>query len=162
VEIRISEFYDSRINTNKMVKRITTGKRDREKAKQQKRQEKLKRKEERKSNGTSSFDDMIAYVDEFGNLSSTPVEKPKEEIDASTIDISTPKQEDVEPEVFQGRVQHYNSQKGYGFIEEAQSKETYFFHYTEAPAEIAEEDKVEFELEQGQRGLNAVRIKIVK
>ncbi|KAA3137087.1 cold shock domain-containing protein, partial [Alistipes onderdonkii] len=43
-----------------MAKRITTGKRDREKLKEQKRQEKQKRKDERKSGGTSSFEDMIA------------------------------------------------------------------------------------------------------
>ena len=145
-----------------MVKRITTGKRDREKAKQQKRREKQKRKEERKSGGTSSFEDMIAYVDEFGNLSSTPVEKTTEEVDASTIDVSTPKQEEVEPELFQGRVQHYNSLKGYGFIEEASTKETYFFHYSEAPHGISEGDKVSFEVERGPRGLNAVRISIIK
>ena len=51
-----------------MAKRITTGKRDREKLKEQKRQEKQKRKDERKSGGTSSFEDMIAYVDENGIL----------------------------------------------------------------------------------------------
>ena len=44
------------------------GKRENEKKKQAKRLEKQKRKEERQATGTSSFDDMIAYVDENGNL----------------------------------------------------------------------------------------------
>ena len=57
-----------------MAKRITTGKRDREKLKEQKRQEKQKRKDERKSGGTSSFEDMIAYVDENGILHTGRVE----------------------------------------------------------------------------------------
>ena len=62
-----------------MAKQITTGKRDREKLKEQKRQEKQKRKDERKSGGTSSFEDMIAYVDENGILHTTPQDvKPKE------------------------------------------------------------------------------------
>ena len=80
-----------------MAKRITTGKRDREKLKEQKRQEKQKRKDERKSGGTSSFEDMIAYVDENGILHTTPQDvKPKTEIDVSQIEISTPKQEEME------------------------------------------------------------------
>ena len=44
------------------------GKRENEKKKQAKRLEKQKRKEERQAAGTSSFDDMIAYVDENGNF----------------------------------------------------------------------------------------------
>ena len=68
------------------VKRVTSSKRDREKAKQSKREEKQKRKEERLSSGSRSFEEMLAYVDENGILHSTPEGvKPKEEIDASEI-----------------------------------------------------------------------------
>ena len=38
--------------------------------------------------------------------------------------------------------------------------EKYFFHITNAPAGIAEGDRVTFELERGTRGMNAVRIVI--
>lgn len=145
-----------------MAKRITTGKRDREKTKQQHRADKLKRKEERKSSGTSSWDDMIAYVDENGQFHDTPPEKPEEEIDASQILVSTPKKEDVPPEIFKGRVEYFANTKGYGFIKDAASTEKYFFHISEAPAEIAEGDKVTFEIERGTRGMNAVRISIEK
>lgn len=41
-----------------------------EKNRQKKKQDKAQRKKERQENG--SADDMIAYVDEFGNLTSTP------------------------------------------------------------------------------------------
>jgi hypothetical protein len=51
-----------------MGKSISSNKRELEKKKQSKRLEKQKRKEERKANGTSSFEDMIAYVDENGML----------------------------------------------------------------------------------------------
>ena len=49
-----------------MAKPISFTKRDLEKKKQEKRLAKQQKKEERKSNGTSSFEDMIAYVDENG------------------------------------------------------------------------------------------------
>ena len=47
-----------------MAKSMTVGKRENEKKRLAKREEKLKKKESRKLSGTSSFDDMIAYVDE--------------------------------------------------------------------------------------------------
>lgn len=145
-----------------MAKRITTGKRDREKLKEQKRQGKQKRKDERKSGGTSSFEDMIAYVDENGILHTTPQDvKPKTEIDVSQIEISTPKQEEMEILPSTGRVEYFTASKGYGFIKDADSGEKYFFHISSAPDTIAEGDKVTFEIERGTRGLAAVRISII-
>ena len=134
-----------------MVKKITISKRDREKLKEQKRKEKQQRKEERQSNGPSSFEDMIAYVDQFGVLHSVPQERLEEEVDASHIEVSVPKQEDV----------YFNAAKGYGFVKDADCGEKYFFHISSAPATIAEGDRVTFEIERGMRGMNAVRISIV-
>ena len=57
-----------------MAKSMTVGKRENEKKRLAKREEKLKRKEGRKSN-KGSFDDMIAYVDEYGMITSTPPEE---------------------------------------------------------------------------------------
>ena len=132
-----------------MTKRITTNKKDREKAKQQKREEKLKRKEERQSSGTSSFEDMIAYVDENGRLCTAPPEQSAKKIDATEISVSTPKQEEVEvPEFLNGRVEHFNSSKGYGFIKDIGSSEKYFFHISSAPSFIKEGDKVTFKIER--------------
>lgn len=145
-----------------MAKRITTGKRDREKLKQQKKQDKQKRKEERQNTGTRSFDEMIAYVDQFGALHTTPQEKPKEEMDVSSIAVSTPKQEDIEIVPLTGRVEHFNTSKGYGFIKDLNSSEKYFFHISEASDVLTEGDRVSFELERGTRGMNAVRISIIK
>ncbi len=52
-------------------------KKQREKKKQKKKEEKVQRKQERQENaGGGSLDEMIAYVDEFGNILSEP---PKEE-----------------------------------------------------------------------------------
>lgn len=145
-----------------MAKRITSGKRDREKLKEQKRKEKLQRKEDRKSSGTSSFEDMIAYVDANGVLSSTPPDKQKEDVDVNDIAISVPKQEDVEIEPLKGRIEHFNSDKGYGFVKDLGSSDKYFFHISAAPASIAQGDIVNFELERGTRGMNAINIIITK
>ena len=61
-----------------------------------------------------------------------------------------------------GRVEHFNTDKGYGFIKDLDSTEKYFFHISNAPADIAEGALVTFETERGQRGLNAVNIAYAK
>ena len=105
---------------------------------------------------------MIAYVDENGRLCSSPPEVQNKKVDASEISISTPKQEESnEPKTLNGRVEHYNSSKGYGFIKDLGSNEKYFFHRSNAPAFIKEGDKVIFEIERAARGMNAVRISII-
>lgn len=69
-----------------MAKSMTVGKRENEKKRLAKREAKLKRKEGRKST-KSSFDDMIAYVDEYGMITSTPPEEniKKQEINVEEI-----------------------------------------------------------------------------
>ena len=57
----------------------TFSKKEKEKLKAKKKKEKLIRSEERKSNATGGgLDSMMAYVDEFGNLSNTPPAPPVE------------------------------------------------------------------------------------
>lgn len=135
------------------------GKRENEKKKQAKRLEKQKRREERQAGGTASPDDMIAYVDENGNISDTPPEAgAKSKVRLEDIAIATPKKEDTGPEILKGRVEYFNTGKGYGFIKDLATTEKYFFHISSAPEGIAEGRIVEFELERGTRGMNAVRI----
>lgn len=146
-----------------MARPASFNKRETEKKKASKREEKQKRKEERKANGTASMDDMIAYVDENGNFSSTPPEKQdKEEIKLEEIDISIPKKEIVEPEALKGRIEFFNPEKGFGFVKDLGSAEKYFFHISSAPLNIAQNNIVSFELERGKRGMNAVRIEFFK
>ncbi len=142
-----------------MAKSQSFGKKENEKKKQAKRLEKQKRKEARQAGGTSSFDDMIAYVDENGNITDTPPEvQQKKEINPDNVVIATPKKVETGPVIFKGRVEHFNEAKGYGFIKDLSSTEKYFFHISEAPAGIAEGNLVTFEAERGTRGMNAVRI----
>ena len=109
---------------------ISFSKRELEKKKQGKKLEKQQRKEERKANrGGSSLDDMIAYVDANGMITDTPPDmssKPK--VDAETIAVFVPKKEEQEPVALRGRVEHFNTDKGYGFIKDLDSTEKYFFH----------------------------------
>jgi cold shock CspA family protein len=142
---------------------ISFNKRELEKKKEQKRQEKQKRKEERKANGgNTSFEDMIAYVDENGVITSTPPDKTsKQKVEIENIAISTPKKEDMEDPILKGRVEYFNPDKGYGFIKHTGSTDKYFFHVSSAPAPITEGNMVTFELERGQKGMNAVRIALV-
>lgn len=148
-----------------MAKSNSFGKRENEKKKQAKRLEKQKRKEERQADGSASFDDMIAWVDENGNLTDVPPEEreqKKDEIKLEDIAVSTPKKEDVEEEPLKGRVEYFNVDKGYGFIKDMTGTEKYFFHISSAPERIAEGNIVNFEIERGTRGMNAVRITLTK
>lgn len=142
-----------------MAKSNSFNKREIEKNKQQKRKEKQLKREERKNNPTESFEDMIAYVDENGVITSTPPDlAKKQEIEIEDIIISTPKKEELEDPVLKGRVEFFNEEKGYGFIKNIGSIDKYFFHISNAPESIKEGNMVTFELERGQKGMNAVRI----
>ena len=72
---------------------VSFNKKEVEKKKAQKRKEKQQRKEERKANSTGgSLDDMIAYVDENGVITTeAPDTTQKTEVDVNEIAVSTPK-----------------------------------------------------------------------
>lgn len=142
-----------------MARPAVFGKRENEKKKQARRIEKQNRKEEKKLSGkVNNFDDMIAYVDVNGVITSTPPENncKKEEINHEDIVISTPKQE--APTILKGRVEHLNALKGYGFIKDLSGTDKYFFHVSNVLVDIVENDIVTFDLERGKRGMNAINI----
>ena len=143
-----------------MAKYASFGIRENEKKKQARRVEKQNRKEERKSSGkATSFEDMIAYVDENGMITSVPPElRQKEEINQEDILISTPKKEDVAPVILRGRVDYFNEAKGFGFIRDLSGTEKYFFHVNNVVDDISVNDIVTFDLERGDRGLSAVNV----
>ena len=142
----------------------TFGKNEREKKRLKKREEKQKKKVERQANSKKGADleDMLVYVDEFGQLTNEPPDptKKKEKIDADSIVIGVPKkvEEYVDP-VKHGKVAFFNDSKGFGFINETDSQEKYFVHINGCIDQIQENDKVSFELERGMKGMNAVRVK---
>lgn len=145
----------------------TFNKKEKEKKKAKKLQDKREKAEERKANSSKGkgLDEMMAYVDEYGNITSTPPDptKKKAVINTDDIQISVARQEHVEEEkVRKGVITHFNDAKGYGFIRDTASQESIFVHINAAKEPLKEGDKVEFETEQGQKGLNAVNVKLVK
>ena len=126
-----------------MAKSMTAGKRENEKKRLAKREAKLKRKEGRKST-KSSFDDMIAYVDEYGMITSTPPEEniKKQEINVEEIMISTPRKEDEEPVILRGRIEFFNEARGFGFIKDLAGIEKYFFHVNNVVGNITENNTI--------------------
>lgn len=138
-------------------------KKEKEKKRQKKRKDKLIKKEERKAGSKKgqSLEEMLVYVDENGQLTDEKPDptKKKVEIDAEDIIIGIPKKEEViEEKVKNGKVAYFDHSKGYGFINEINSQERYFCHVTGLIDEIDEGDKVSFELERGQKGMNAVKV----
>lgn len=59
-----------------------------------------------------------------------------------------------------GTVKFFNDEKGFGFIKDDESNQDVFVHKTGLIDRIKENDKVEFELAQGQRGINAVQVRL--
>lgn len=142
----------------------TFNKKEKEKKRLKKRQDKQEKKEERKANSEGGgLENMMAYLDENGNITDTPPDPTikKKEISAESIQIAIPKQEDEEYDpIKQGRVDFFNDAKGFGFIKELNSNEKYFVHINGTIDEIKEGDKVSFELEKGLKGMNAVKVKL--
>ena len=60
-----------------------------------------------------------------------------------------------------GTVKFFNDAKGFGFITEEGSNTEHFVHISGLIDEIREGDEVEFDLEEGRKGLNAVNVKVV-
>ena len=60
-----------------------------------------------------------------------------------------------------GTVKFFNDAKGFGFISEEDSNNEYFVHVTGLIDRIAEGDVVEFELQEGKKGLNAINVKVI-
>ena len=140
----------------------TFNKKEKEKKRLKKKQDKKLLKEERRANSPGGgLENMMAYVDEFGNIVDTPpTEVKKVEIDASEIEIGVPKGSRHEnPSMKKGKVAFFNTEKGYGFIMDSVTSEKYFVHVNGLIDQIKENDTVTFELERGLKGMNAVRVK---
>ena len=141
----------------------TFGKKDREKKRLKDKQDKKEKMEERKANApkSKSLDDMMAYIDENGNLSSTPPDPRKmKAFKQEDMQISVPKHEAVEGEnIRTGVITFFNHDKGFGFIRDLNSQESIFVHINNLSGPVKENEKVTFEVEAGPRGLSAVNVK---
>lgn len=132
-----------------------------EKKRKEKELKKLARKEKEKS---GSFEDMIAYVDENGMITSTPPDPDKkEETKLEDIEIAVPKHtEEEEDPVRKGSVVFFNESKGYGFIRDAETNESVFVHVNNLTDDINQGNMVNYEVEMGPKGPTAVNVKLIK
>jgi cold shock CspA family protein len=142
----------------------TFNKKDKEKKRLKKRLDKQQKLAVRKANSQGGgLENMIAYVDENGRITDTPPDPAnRKKIDAGSIEIGVPKREMVEVSpIRNGRVDFFDSSKGFGFIKELETQERFFVHVNGLIEEIRESDMVTFEIERGLKGMNAVRVKKV-
>ncbi|MDR0228687.1 MAG: cold shock domain-containing protein [Flavobacteriaceae bacterium] len=133
------------------------------KKKAQKRQEKAQKREERKTNNNKgkSLEDMLVYVDRFGNLTDL---SPEQQAEEEAKQAKYPKKEVIhstdENTIFTGIVNYY-SEKGFGFITEDQTKESIFVHGSETNQPLQKGAKVQYQKKQTAKGINAVAVKII-
>ena len=61
----------------------------------------------------------------------------------------------------QGTVKFFNTEKGFGFIKHDDSNKETFVHVSGLINDIKEGDRVEFDLQEGKKGMNAVNVKLI-
>lgn len=62
----------------------------------------------------------------------------------------------------EGTVKFFNTEKGFGFIKPSDSSEDIFVHESGLIDKIRENDKVKFDVERGKKGMNAVRVEVIR
>lgn len=143
----------------------TWNKKEREKKKRQNKKDKAEKKQERRERNKINPESMFAYVDENGNLSSKPADpKKKIIVNVEDIEIGVPKHQDIDSEELlrTGIITFFNNEKGYGFIQDQQTRESVFVHINSLSEPVKENNKVSFETQMGPKGLNAVNVKLIK
>lgn len=142
----------------------TWNKKEREKKRKANKKEKEEKKQERKeSNKGKSLDDMMAYIDENGNISATPPDPRKmRKVKLEDIEIGVPKHQETDPAdlIRKGTVTFFNESKGYGFIKDHVTQESVFVHVNGLKEAIQENSKVIFEVEMGPKGANAINVQL--
>ena len=140
----------------------TFNKKEKEKKKFKKQQDKKAKAEDRKANSSKgkTMEDMMAYLDENGNITSTPpIPGLKKSIAAADILISAPKRDTLPDDGLErGVISYYNTTKGFGFIREAKKGEQLFFHVAQLGYPAKENDNVTFIKEKGPRGWTAINV----
>jgi cold shock CspA family protein len=142
------------------------GKKEVRSKKEKKRKEKEQKRAKKKSEGKkSNFDDMIAYVDEFGKISSTPPDPDKKTfVIAENIELKITRNNPVSAPDYErkGVVTFFNDSKGFGFIRDLNSNQSIFVHSVNLLEPIKENNIVIFEIGKGPKGPSAMKVKLFR
>ena len=136
------------------------GKREKEKQRQKEKAQKREKMEERRANQAKGkpLDEMLAYVDENGNISSTPPDPGKrKEVNVEDIEIGVPKRIESDDPIKEGRIDYFDSSRGFGFIFQNDGTKV-FFHTNQTNYPVKEGDVVNFTVERGPKGWSAVGV----
>jgi cold shock protein len=142
-------------------------KKEQKKKKTQAKEDKAARAEKRRQNSNKgkSFEDMLVYVDEFGNFSSSPPDPlKKRDIDPSEIVFRSVPQETTVEDVEKsrkGQITYYASAKRFGFITDSETGERVFVHASELLQPVQEGDNVTYFKERNDKGSFATRVALV-
>ena len=60
-----------------------------------------------------------------------------------------------------GTVKFYNNIRGFGFIAQDDGGEDVFVHKNDLVDEITEGDKVSYDVEESEKGLRAINVKVI-
>ncbi len=61
----------------------------------------------------------------------------------------------------EGTVKFFNDSKGFGFIKSSETGEDIFVHTSGLIDNIKEDDKVQYQTEQGRKGMNAINVELI-
>ena len=144
----------------------TSNKKEVKNNKEKKRKEKAKKRLIKKESGKKgSFSDMIAYVDEFGKITSTPPDPSKKiQVEAEDIELSATKSDPAQKTDFmrKGVVTFFNESKGFGFIRDMETKQSVFVHANNLMEDVKENNIVNFEIGKGPKGPTALKVTLFK
>jgi cold shock CspA family protein len=140
----------------------TSGKKEVRNKKNKKRKEKEQKRAKKK---VDSFDDMIAYVDEFGMISSTPPDPNKKTaVDPETIELGATKSKSDNPSSFErkGVISFFDESKGFGFIRDLETSDRIFLHVSNLLEPVKENNVVIYEAGKGPKGTTAIKVRLFK
>lgn len=130
------------------------------KKKLQKKQEKSQKREERKSNNNKgkSLEDMLVYVDKFGNLTDIPPDQQEAE-EERRRELKNSRQA-AENIVYTGVISYFND-KGFGFIKEDKTNDNVFVHSADVNQPLEKGAKVAYKKTVTPKGLKATEVNIL-
>lgn len=144
----------------------TFGKKEVRNRKEKKRKEKAEKRAIKKTEGKkTTFEDMIAYVDEFGKISSTPPDADKRiPVSAETIELTATRNKPENKQGFlrKGVITYFSQAKNFGFIRDLDSGERVFLHSSNLLEPVEENSIVEYEMGKGPRGASANKVKLFR